>query len=255
MNKEFIKLNGNTVVSSDNDELKIVPNYQNPEEVLKQENLVEMINKKIEELQEKKNNTKPSKFNFKKVLPFDLTLILMPLLIGGIIKFVFGFEPAMEVTKFGTISSPLYMSIWTTWICLCAKISNLTLGKFFDKRECKKKIEAYESSIEYLQNKKIEEERKLSSIKNKNRVEQEEKVIVGPIKIHDLEALKEIERFVHINYNGRLNLKKYYRDYLDGTLQFTLKKEGELNNLDNYLDFIEDNGPRLIKEFRTSDKY
>ncbi|MBP5683692.1 MAG: hypothetical protein J6X02_00365 [Bacilli bacterium] len=255
MNKEYMMFNGKTIVSTDNDGLKVIPNYENPEEVLKQENLVETIDNLIKVLLERKENTKLAKVNITKHLSLKICLIAVPLLLGFIFRIIFGLDLSFVTTKLGTISLPEYLSIAMAYGFIISDFIELTIGRYFDKKDCQRKRDAYDSSIEYLQKRKAKEEKILYDMKQHNKVEGENKVNVNSVKIHDPEALSEIERFILINYRGRLNLKKYYRRYLQGNLQFTLEKEKELNNLDYYIDFIEEKGPKLIKNFKTSDKY
>lgn len=252
MNKQYICKDDKVIVSNEEGLLREIPNYNNLEEILEQENIIDNIEKEINRLIILRDNPKPLSKHFQKGIKYAL-LILVPVIIELLSKGLH-FPIATYETPIGIMSVTSAMELCIAVGLIIGEAINMYRdNKEQTERDNTKK--GLEASINYLNKVLNKEYIKLNKLNKENNVTYDNDFEVGTIKIHDPKYLSEIDNYKMVNYKVCSNIKKYYKHYLSGTLHFLLEKENDINNFDNYYDVIEEEGPKLIKNFRHTDMY
>ena len=252
MNKEYFIKEDRVYVQNEKGETKYIPNCDNLDDLLVQENIVESIEKKIEEQEALKTDLKTDISHFNENVINGLAITIMPFIATLILK-VFGINIPVLNTIFGEVSSTIY----TASLIAIGSIIRIIYDAIKDHRTNKRNKEIIDGanlSLNYLNTVHLEEELKLNRLKKikKETINNENK---DRTKVIDSPRIKEIENAKVVNYKLGKKFMKYYRSYLSGTLHFVLEKEKDINNMDLYYDLIEEYGPKLVKNFRHTDMY
>ena len=254
MNKEYYANNDKIIVSNESGELRELPNYDNYQERLNTENIIEELDSTIN-FEEYMKNTYPvdegKDIKISKIL-LNLIIIFAPILIGGMLKDA-GINLPLVYMSSIVMSVPTLASI-VLGIGVVLVNGVKAIKKYKTNKMNKRMRLSYEASIDYLKEVKKEKESKLALLEQDNTITNKTPVI-GKVTIDNEELLKDIVKEKDFYRKAGFNLYKYYRHYLDGTLHFVLEKENDINNLDRYIDYIEEKGPKLIKNFRHTERY
>ena len=243
MNKDYMIINGKTIVSDEKGNKRLVRYNGNIDEVLEQENVVETIENSINEL--KDDVMKFSKKKNKKFIPFTTILTTIMTTTLPPILFYYLLDPKVFVTEiqsiFGTINQGLLLSI-----AVAAPI--IPLGIISDivsyrreknyKKECQSKVCEYD----YLCKQLVEEKEKLSELNEKNNVQKSS----NNIEVKQISTnTKKISDKLGIYENLGYNYDDYYRLYKDGYIDKLrgVYTEDELSEVEEYM---KEKGPRLV---------
>ena len=255
MNKEYVIDKDKVFVSQENGKIKELPNYDVTKEILETENIIEELDRIIDFREYMKNTNVPIEKDEKKEAIISGTLVFAPMVCGALLKYIFGINPEIvNISESITISIPVLTSIAMAGLVMVNSIFS-GIKKRNYKKQCERVQRGYDISNEYLKNKKKEAEDRLLMLNQIKEPNTNNDVRISKVTIHNDELLKDINNEKDFRFHAGYNLDKYYKHYLDGTLQFVLDKKDKVNELDNYIDFIEEEGPKLIKNFRHSDMY
>lgn len=238
MNKEYTIIGNRAIVMSDDKEY-VTDYYDGIDEVLKQENVVELIEKKVSNLEEKKiNNIKKPKSLLKflgfLVLPFPASLLLLMLLKGDL-------QSALLLTDhtiFGEMSTFLSMAIFEE-LTLCIPfglISSISsYSTYKDKLSTKRAIEV---ELNKMQTVLKDEKEKLHLLKDKYLVDdvREDK---NTIDLKSQDTKKSINKFAKLYYDLGYDFEKLYKEYKNDNLESYLNKYYEKINKDEAIAIIE----------------
>lgn len=253
MNKEYVVTNDKVIVSNEKGNIKEISNSDKLDEILIQENIVEKIETEIDRFNELKRSINPNESHIREDILNGLIFIIIPLIVGGFFK-LFGVTPYVYQTIYGGISAPILMS----GVVGIASIIKLTMNAIKDykkNKESKKVIKGANLGIKYLKKILPVEQMKLNTLKHEKTLINNDNDNKKIMKVEESPRIKEIENLRVVNYRIGKNFMKYYRNYLTGTLHFVLEKEDDLHNMDHYFDIIEEEGPKLVKNFRHTDMY
>ena len=253
MNKEVIYNNDKIIVSNGSGELRELPNTDNATRILELENIIEEIDKKLVFCNYLKGTSNPEEINYARNIFYSLVFTSIPLLCSFLLEKGFNITPEMFNLMIGNMSAPVFLSIAIATVCTIGNIFTVFVGKL-KKKESDDIKRGYDCSIKFLQEKKKELELEIQRLQKDQTISVNTPKI-GKVTINNPALLKEIEDKEHFVYNAGYHLNEYYKKYLNGTLHFTLDKKGESSKFDDYYDFIEEEGPKLIKNFRHTDMY
>jgi hypothetical protein len=252
MNKEYFIENDRVHVQNEKGDTKYIPNCDNLDELLVQENILEAIEKKIIEQESLKQDLKTNNSHLRVDIINGLFVTIAPFIVTLLLK-IFGVNIPIYETIFGKVSSTIYCASLMLIASTLRTIYDAIRDQKINKRN-KEIINGANLSLNYLNKVHHEEELKLKKLKKykKEIVNHENK---DNTKVIDSPRIKEIEKVKVVNYKLGKKFMKYYRSYLSGTLHFELEKEHDINNMDLYYDLIEEYGPKLVKNFRHTDMY
>ena len=260
MNTEFRVDNDKVIVSDKNGVLRELPNYANTEEILELENLIEELKRRIHFTNYMRDCNKPQKPKIFRTFVLDVILISIPFIIALILKVFYNIDPpTFNIGLTSLYKLPISIAISAGVIGVIDAISLFRLHR--KNKDILRIRRSYEVCIEYLNEQLKEAEQKLArlnkenSMNTSNNYNTKNNGEIKKINIENMDLFKQIVEQERFYESAGYNLDKYYRHYLDGTLQFVLDKKGEVNKLDKYIDFIEEKGPTLIKDFRHSERY
>ena len=148
MNKDYIN-NGKEVIVTDTiGNTKVLPNYSNIEEILQEENIIESIENEMNKLGVLLESNKPKESHLKEGIIYGILFTLIPLLYALIMN-ICGINPVIFNTIFGSMSSPIYISILTGIVSILTN-SFLAYKDYKERKKCKNRAIAIKETIDYL---------------------------------------------------------------------------------------------------------
>ncbi len=192
MNKEYINIDGKTLISDENGKIKLEEYYDGLNEVLVQENLVEEMEKQITKLTEENKNVK------KHYIPVVLPTVALASTLGANIIFYVctGVNPLTTQvnTIFGTLN---YATFWS----LGFSTVTLPIGAIFEGflykiyKYNKKDKNGKDKELEYLEKQIIREKEILEELKKDKSNKLEE------VKVNKVDYKKQLEELKNeLNY-------------------------------------------------------
>lgn len=257
MNIAYVNHNGKILVTDDKGVLT-ERDYQNDiQEVLVQENVVESIDNRIDKQHDKIHKYRANKkktwimplmyTGIYLVFPWITTLIST--LTGGTMEYYESF--------LGSIPVPLGVSFVMGGAGLFVTHIFVIYDKIVKKKDYYKR-ESIKPTIKYLEAKKEEAKEHLNELEENanNQIVINSRIMNNkPILIYDIDRLSEIDKYITVHDLIGKNFSKIYRSYKSGKLDDLLKKMNELSNRQMYLDYIEERGPQLVKNFHKNNIY
>lgn len=225
MNKEYVYKDGKATIIDENNNQKTVDYYDNLDEVLVKENLIEKMEKDITVLEEKVSRYESKPFNRLICWAPFLSMTLLPLILGPIISNFFGLNESVNtiigmVSK-GTLNGVIVSSL--LFLPSLAYTSVLLIGE----REKQKEQKGNEMQLKHLKKSLVLAKEHLEKLKldktNTNEIEDSFVSKVGSNK-----ELRKLNRESLFYYKLGYNEEKYFKYYQQGTL------ENHLSKFDNY---------------------
>ena len=238
MNVEYVNHDGKVLVTNDKGHMAERDYQSDINEILVLENVIEKSEKDLRELCDEVRKCRPNKSKASTI--------------SGIITgvyFVFPWIAALIESSVGET-----MKYFSTGI---GNIPAYIYDKYVEIKDKQKRI-SIKTSMGYLEEKKENAEIRLSELKGKKYTEKpnnNENVSSRPIVIHDADHLGEMENYITVNKLIGNKFGKLYRAYKKCKLDDELRKLDDLANRQMYIDYIEDKGPRLVKNFKLNNKY
>lgn len=245
MNKEYFYIDENIIVEDENGNKILRENTNNIEEILKQENVIEILENKLKELEEMLSSYKISKK--KKFFPWATITVI----IGGIVMTYICsniFYPGITIdTIFGTIDKSV--AIASLVIPLSIPLSTFVdLIYYHDYKESLKEEKGIENEINFVKQELQKSREVLFNLENEQKMVHEESKF-KTTKIDNLALLKKLKGDLELLHTLGYNENKYIKYYLKGTIDDILK-------LDNYNDeqiemahsYLEDRAKTLTKK-------
>lgn len=218
MHKEFIYVGRNIIVEDEKGNKTIRENSDNLEEILKQENVIELIENTINELKEEINYYE--KKSLKKFIPY--MLISLPIF-DIVLYFTIG---NMYLSNFGTINSFIKCSLATTLALsplVCAEIIS-----YVHYKSAKKIIKGCKNQLDFLEKQLEKEKEILIELKNKEKRIKQEKEFKTP-KIEPSKKIEKLEDNYSMYYDLGFNEDRYLRYFQKGNID-RLLQEKEYND-------------------------
>lgn len=248
MNKSYIYLDGKVVIEDENNNKTLTEYYDNLDEVLIQENLIETMEKRIKELEQELGLYKDC--SGKRYIPFILPFTILLSTIGTpiVLKLLTGVNPFdIQVNNaWGTMSQAMAMilvaSITTIPFATLAEICRHSTYKDSIKKE-----KAIISEMDFL-NKEIEKGKehleKLKQEKSRNNENTEFRIV----EVNDLQYLKALKSYLELYSDLGYNYEKYYQFYEKQQLDKKLEKRYSSKAIKLAKEYFEEKGPTLIKK-------
>ncbi len=243
MNVSYTYIDGKAIIFDENGNQVPINYYNNLDDVLIQENVIETIENKIKELGNIKILPK------KRFIPFTticatIVILVAPLILG----LIFGIN--MYTTSVSTAFGEMNLFKMIAIICgvtiepvaIITDILNHSIYNDFVKHN-----NAKVSELEFLKSKLIKEKEKLNSLK-KESFECEEKKDFKTVKVNDIEELKQLKNMLLLYYDLGYNSKKYYTYQQQGKLRKKLAKKYSEEDIKLIEQYLEEKGPTLVKK-------
>ena len=249
MNVSYTYIDGKAIISDKNGNQVPIEYYDNLDEVLVQENIIETIENKIKDLGDIKTLPQKRFIPFITISmtigilisPLILNLILMTNIYTTFVNSIFG-----KINLFKIIASICEITMGP--IALYCDIYNHQNYNNFVKHNNAKACE-----LEFLKKQLIEEKQKLKNLKkekNKEKNKEKENSNFRVVKVNDIEELRQLKHYIKLYYNLGYNLKKLYKLFKNDTLEDELSKYYNNDDIQLAKLFVEKNGPKLIKKIK-----
>ncbi len=238
MNKECVYVDEKIVVSDENGNNRIIENSDKINEILVQENVVEVIEKKTEELNEKLIKNKVGKH----FIPEYFLATICGLIISDLLfKYVFKVNILTDL-----IIGP-FNPIFLMGGIIIPTFSLFDVFRYFDYKQMKKEKQGDILEYNYLSKKLEQEKSKLEELKKEQVIisdSQEFKVE----KVDDLERLRELRNKLSIYNSLGYNMNKYYRYYQEGELEKKLSRQYDESSISEIKEYFETKDSSLVKK-------
>ncbi len=256
MNKEVIFDNNKAIVSNENGEMRVTPQYDNMKDILTEENVVEAIDNKI-------NNIDKEIASIEKDINYRFTgmffgcvvgVASLIILVASILKIGFGIEFINEAVTFLGGNRLFYIefslliggSLGTLSMAIMDKMGNDT------RRE---EIKGLNHAKYYLCQEKGKELVKLERLNNTKKEVETNDPTISQVKIENPERLEDIIKYANAQCKVIPLFQYYHHLYKKAKLRKKLIKEGNSDMYSDYLRVIEEEGPRLIKKFKKTAQF
>ena len=240
MNKECIYINGNVLVEDENRKKKEVQYQDNIEEILYEENVIESIGNKRNELIYKKARIN-LKLKKKTNKVFRIILILSSIISAVIIP-----QTMISTTA---LLGVFHVKDVVTIALLIASIAFNVFDVVSEKKEkenLRKETSAITCELEFLYKQLDKEKEKLEELNN-NKTKENIPEGLKISKINDRDLLENIKHNLELHYNLGYNLEQYYKYLEDGILEEKINEEYSQSDVDNAIEFLEEKGLMLSR--------
>ena len=251
MNKGYVQIGDLVIISDENGNYTQSEYYDNLDKVLVQENVIEEMEERIQDLTKKSKIYPVEK---KKYTPYIFyfavaSVLAMPIVVG----LLTGTNPYLESidTVFGTVNVALYHSLCTGVFGL-PLASLVTIADYLNYKDIVEKGKGINSELEFLKNQIEKEKENLINLKDAKTNDNLSEEIL-PKKVDDLQQLKILRNNLELFYDLGNNDKKYYRYYQKGKLDKKLHKKYGTVDVDLVKEYLQKKGPTLTKK-RTNNK-
>lgn len=248
MNQEYTYIEGKAIVKTDNGVKEPIEYYDNLNEALVQENLIETMENNILSLE--KESEKYKKINKKPYIPIYLLTMLLTALVVFPALYCLLINPNLYVSSvnsiFGTINNAALVGLTSSFALLPFGLF-IELGIYRNHKNLLKKEKGINSELEFLKKQVIVEKEKLNTLKKgKNIDKNNEKIRV--VEVSDLELLKRLKKLLDLYFDLGYNEDAYYKYYQNNTLDANLSQDYNGAEIEIAKKYLEEKGPTLTKK-------
>ena len=242
MNVSYTYIDGKVIIFDENGNQVPVEYYDNLDEVLVKENIIETIENEIKDLGNVKTLPK------KRFIPLitigvAMAILIVPLILnlvcGTNIYTTFVDTAFGKINLFKIIASICGITVGPLAL-FCDIYNHQNYNDFIKYNNAK----TYE--LEFLKNKLVEEKEKLESLKNAKSKEKEDSTF-RVVKVDDIDQLKQLKHSLELYRSLGYDIEKLYKYLENGTLEDKLNKSYNSEDIQLAKAFLEENGPTLIK--------
>ena len=247
MNKLYVYKDGLALILDDNNNQRTINYYDNLDEVLVNEDLIETMENEIKNLENEisqfKDKPKKSKL-FKILLPF-LIFTFLPLIATPIFGRLYGINNVVDTTLFGpmNLSDLLAISASSLLTIPGALFSKMEYSSQKDREKTKngKKVQ-----LESLKKELDEQKEYLNELK-KNKTNSNEKDDIHVKMIDSSNQLENLNNFSSLCFDLGYNEDKYFKYYQDGNLDKCLKNRTNDTGIEYANEYFKEKAPSLSK--------
>lgn len=242
MNKEYTYIDGKAIISDENNKKTQSEYYDNLVQVLVKENLIQTMENKIQELEEKSKNYK--KHNGKYYISIILPITVLTLIIG--IPHMINCMNASNLfampvdTILGTMS--LFKAISISFLIPLG--ATFELLSYIEYKMSIKKEKGINSELALLK-KKIKKERENLKRLKESKTRDNECTKFRTAKVNDLQELKKQLNFY---FNLGYNEEKYYKYYEQGQLDKKFQDDYSDIEIEAAKEYLKEKGPSLTSK-------
>ena len=241
MNKEYTYIDGKVIVRDSEGNQKQSEYYDNLESVLIQENIIEKMKIKIDELEEqisKIKKDKPQKYR----PAYTFLLLFASLVAFAFVYLLFGNMGLKEVLAnkltrlFLFVPIPLLFAL--EGICMDSL-------EYFKYKELIKEEKGLENELDFIRRQLSKEKERLTNlkiVKSRNNESNEFRTV----KLDAIEELKTLRKYLKLHYDLGCNGEDYYRYYQIGILPEMLRKQYNEEEIQYITGCLEGKDPTLI---------
>lgn len=249
MNKEYTYIDGKVIISDENDTKVQSEYYDNLDKVLVQENLIETMEKKIQEFE--KESVLYHKYSENRYIPviFPMAALVStigaPLITNWLISSNSFTIPVDNM--FGPMIQIMEASIP---MLICSAAIELFMHSVY--KSFRKEGKGINSELSFLrqQIKKAREDlEKLKQDKSRDN----ESTEFRTVKVDDREQLKILKEYLNLYFDLGYNGENYYQYYQQGKLDIKLQKYYSDAALQVAKEYMEENGSLLILRKKEED--
>ena len=243
MNKEYAYSDGKAIIVDEKGNQTKSEYYDNLDDILVQENLIENIENKIKQLEGERYINKSE--NKEHYFPLMLSMVLLAILLGNLI--ILAIDPKMFIEKMqfgninlGTFFNSAMLTVFTPMTAI------FDLGYYKKFKDAKNKDKGINSELEYLKKQITIEKQNLEKLQKDKKKNEEDKEF-GVVVVDDKEKLAELKSDSDFYYNLGYNENKYFKYYQQGRLDDKLQNDyndAEIKKVEKYL---EEKGTTLVK--------
>lgn len=246
MNKEYTYIDGKVMVRDENGNQTLIDYYDNLDEVLIRENLIETMENKISSLEKESKDYK--KHNTKHYIPFFLLMGLITTVGAPAIFYGLGNTAVYTSTistTFGEVNQAVFFTgLFSATVLPITALAELNMYKWH--KDSLKREKGTNSELEFLKQQILEEQEKLVELKKeKTRTNENQEFRV--VEVNDLERLKTFEGWLNLYYDLGYNGEKYYQYYQQGKLDDKLGTYYTDVGIEIAKEYLEEKGPTLVK--------
>ena len=242
MNIEYTYIDGKVIICDENDNKTQRDYYDNLDEVLVQENIIEFMEGIIQNLE--KESQLSNKINRRRYIPVAFPMTLFMTTIGTPIMFnMFTDNPYVD-TIFGTINLALAAGITMT-LCFLPFGSGVELIMHNEYKNSLKNEKGINSELDFLKTQIVKEKEYLDSLKL-DRTRDKENIEFRTVEVDDIQQLEILRNLLMLYYDLGFNGEKYYKYYQDGKLDEKLEKYYSDTGIQLAKDYLEEKGPSLV---------
>lgn len=247
MNKEYTYIDGKVIISDENGKKTLIEYYDNLDDVLIQENVIETMENRIAELE--KNSQFYKKNNRKRYIPFALPIAAFMSTVGFSLMAYFLTDTNLFMssidTSFGIVNEGvLYSSIFSSiFLPLGTVLEVMFYQQYKDE---KRKEKGTNSELEFLQKQIIEEKQKLEDLKKEKKRAKEDKEF-RVVEVDDEQQLKALKSYLSLYFDLGYNVEEYFKYYQHGKLDKKLRKYYTDKGIDVAKEYLEEKGPTLVR--------
>ena len=242
MNIEYTYINGKVIICDENDNKTQRDYYDNLDEVLVQENIIEFMEEKIQNLETESQLS--NKKNRRRYIPVAFPMTLFMTTIGTPTMYNLFTDGANVDTIFGTISIALAAGITMTLTFLPFG-SGVELIMHNEYKNSLRNENGINSELDFLKAQIVKEKEYLDSLKQ-DQTRDKENTDFRTVKVDDLQQLIVLRDFLYLYYDLGFNGDKYYKYYQDGKLDKKLEKYYSDTGIQLAKEYIEEKGPSLV---------
>ena len=242
MNVSYTYIDGKAIIFDENGNQVPVEYYDNLDDILIQENIVETIENRINELSNIQILPK------KRFIPLITIGVAIAILVAPLILSLIS-GSNLYITYVDTILGKISFFKMIVIICgvtagplaLICDIANHQIYNDFIKHNTAKFCE-----LEFLTKQLVEEKKKLETLrKEKSKTKEDSNFRV--VKVDDIEKLKQLKHYIELYYSLGYDIEKLYKYLENGTLEEFLNNSYNTDDVELSKQFLEKNGPKLIK--------
>lgn len=250
MNKGYTYIDGKVIISDENGNHTQSEYYDNLDKVLVQENVIEEIENRIQELTKESEKYPEAKKRYKPVYLF-LALgatLGTPFLLWALT----GVNPYLCITDtaFGSVNQALFFTLVGAVSALPIG-SLLTLVDYSNFKERAQKGNGISSELEFLKL-QIEKEKETLVSLQEEKTRDKENTEFRSTKVDDKQQLEALRDYLELYYDLGSNREKYYRYYQQGKLDKKLQKYYSETGVELAKEYLEEKGPVLVKKRNNS---
>lgn len=232
MNKEYTYTDGKVIISDENGNQKHAQYYDNLDDVLAQENVIETMIDRITELE------KESKFYKRRNIKHYIIKHYIP-----IFSPVFGIISAILMALAGTVTKDILVFLSLPFSgCLFAD-----LHLYERRKESLKSEKGVNSELEFLRKQIIKERQILEDLKKVKKVEKSRKEEFEIVEVDDKQQLSNLKNFSSLYFALGYNEKEFLKYYQQGKLEEKLRPDYNDRSIEIAKEYLEENAPALVK--------
>ena len=241
MNKEYTYIDGKIIIRDSNGNQTQSEYYDNLEDVLIEENIIEEMESKINDLDEHISKIKKEKP--KKTRPTYTLLLLISSLLGTLIVcWLLGADALKEafINKLASLLIFVPGPLAFTLLGIC-----MDSLEYFKYKELTNEEKGLENELDFLRRQLLKEKEKLTNLKiSKSR--NNESTEFRTVKVTALEELKTLRKYLELHYDLGCNGEAYYRYYQNGTLPKMLSNQYKEEEIKYITGCLEGKDPTLV---------